>query len=84
MATKKAKKLVEELKKHGEAYALALRAGTVVIIGPPDLRPTPLMAYNETDLIDAEVDRLIQKGVWTVSNHTGKPWNLEVYILPRV
>jgi hypothetical protein len=84
MATEKAKKLVEELKKHGEAYALVIRGGTVVIIGPPDLRPTPLMAYNEADLIDAEVNRLIQKGVWTVSNHTGKPWTLEVYILPRV
>ena len=84
MATEKAKQLVEELKKRGESYALAVRAGTVVVIGPPDLRPTPLMAYNEGDLSDAEMDRLIQKAIWTVTNHTGNPWTLDVYILPRV
>lgn len=82
MATQKAKQLVEELKKRGEAYALQNKAGTVVIIGPPDLRAIPLMAYNEADLNDAEMDRLIQKAIWTVSNHTGTPWTLEVYILP--
>jgi len=48
---------------------------------PPDLRATPLIAYNEVDLNDAEMNRLIQKAIWTVSNHTGKPWILDVYIL---
>lgn len=81
MPSEKPKKLVEELKKHGEAYGLVVVAGTVALIGPPDLRSIPLM-YSESDLAEAEKDGLIRKTTWTISNHTGKAWNVEVYVCP--
>jgi hypothetical protein len=83
MASAKAKKLVEDLKRYGEGFGLAIRSNVVVIIGPPDLRSVPLMPYNEEDLAEAAKEKLIHKTTWSVANHTGKAWNLEVYVAPR-
>lgn len=82
MVNEKANKLVDELKRRGEAYGFVLIAGTVALVGPPDLRSTPVMS-NESDLKEAVHEGLLQKTTWTISNHTGKSWTHEVYVLPR-
>lgn len=80
MATSEiAKRLVEALKSHGGAFVVI--GGTVAIIGPT-LRSSPTM-YNESELKKAVEDGLLQKRTWTVSDHTGKSWALEVYALPQ-
>jgi hypothetical protein len=76
-----ANKMGEELKKHGEAYAYAVRSGTVVLVGPPDLRSNHVM-FSENDLKDAVKEGALHKTAWTISNHTGKSWTEEVYVLP--
>ena len=82
MMSEKANKLVDELKRYGEAYGFVVIVGTVALVGPPDLRSTPTM-YNENDLKEAVKEGLLQKTTWTISNHTGKSWTHEVYALPR-
>lgn len=82
MPSEMSKKLVEELKKHGQAYGLVVVAGTVALIGPPHLKSTPLM-YSESDLAEAEKDGQIRKAIRTVSLHASKARTVEMYVLSR-